>query len=144
MGADYLAEKRLTSQLETLIISMYWYLLYPFPLMRYQSMRGFFDPRFDYFVRRKESQNCESGDCAKREKNSKVLRHQDSNSHLRKGETRHMSHKNNQCIHCSVESCQHHEQDGVCGLMDVQIAPKECCCNGKADESLCSSYKCRW
>ena len=37
-----------------------------------------------------------------------------------------MSHKNNQCIHCSVESCQHHEQDGVCGLMDVQIAPKEC------------------
>lgn len=55
-----------------------------------------------------------------------------------------MSHKNNQCIHCSVESCQHHEQDGVCGLMDVQIAPKECCCNGKADESLCSSYKCRW
>ena len=42
-----------------------------------------------------------------------------------------MSHKNNQCIHCSVESCQHHEQDGVCGLMDVQIAPKECCCNGQ-------------
>lgn len=36
-----------------------------------------------------------------------------------------MSHKNNQCIHCSVESCQHHEQDGVCGLMDVQIAPKQ-------------------
>lgn len=55
-----------------------------------------------------------------------------------------MSHKNNQCIHCSVESCQHHEQDDVCGLMDVQIAPKECCCSGKADESLCSSYKCRW
>nr|DAU91747.1 MAG TPA: hypothetical protein [Caudoviricetes sp.] len=27
-------------------------------------MRGFFfDPRFDYFARRKESQNCESGDC---------------------------------------------------------------------------------
>ena len=52
-----------------------------------------------------------------------------------------MSHKNNQCIHCSVESCQHHEQDGVCGLMDVQIAPKECCCNGKADESLCSSVQ---
>ena len=24
--------------------------------------------------------------------------------------------------------------------MDVQIAPKECCCSGKADESLCSSY----
>lgn len=44
MGTDYLAEKRLTSQLETLIISMYWYLLYPFPLMRYQSMRGFLTP----------------------------------------------------------------------------------------------------
>lgn len=68
MGTDYLAEKRLTSQLETLIISMYWYLLYPFPLMRYQSMRGFFDPRFDYFVRRKESQNCESGDAQKEKK----------------------------------------------------------------------------
>jgi hypothetical protein len=25
---------------------------------------AFFDPRFDYFVRRKESQNCEFGDCA--------------------------------------------------------------------------------
>ena len=27
------------------------------------NMEGIFDPRFDYFVRRKESQNCESGDC---------------------------------------------------------------------------------
>nr|DAH16552.1 MAG TPA: hypothetical protein [Caudoviricetes sp.] len=32
--------------------------------MRCQSMRGFFfDPRFDYFARRKEGQNCEYGDC---------------------------------------------------------------------------------
>lgn len=52
--------------------------------------------------------------------------------------------KKNQCIHCSVESCQHHEDSGVCGLMDVQIKPKNCCCSGKADESECSSYKCRW
>nr|DAH68402.1 MAG TPA: hypothetical protein [Caudoviricetes sp.] len=36
----------------------------PFPFMRCESMEGlFFDPRFDYFVRRKESQNCEFGDC---------------------------------------------------------------------------------
>ena len=55
-----------------------------------------------------------------------------------------MSHKNNQCIHCSVESCQHHAVDGYCALMDIQVAPKQSCCNGKPDESQCSSYKCRW
>lgn len=46
MGTDYLAEKRLTKN----------------PL-RVAFMEGIFDPRFDYFARRKESQNCESGDC---------------------------------------------------------------------------------
>ena len=52
--------------------------------------------------------------------------------------------KKNQCIHCSVESCQHHELSGLCALSDIQVAPKEKCCSGKADESQCSSYKCRW
>ncbi len=52
--------------------------------------------------------------------------------------------KNNQCIHCSVESCQHHAQDGLCQLTDIQVAPKKSCCSGKADESQCNSYKCRW
>lgn len=56
----------------------------------------------------------------------------------------HMSHKNNQCIHCSVESCQHHSMDNFCSLSDIQVAPKEDCCNGKPDESKCNSYKCRW
>ena len=55
-----------------------------------------------------------------------------------------MAQKNNQCIHCSVESCQHHETDNMCYLTDIQVAPKKGCCNGKADESCCSSYKCRW
>ena len=33
--------------------------------MHSPAWRGFFfDPRFDYFVRRKESQNCEFGDCS--------------------------------------------------------------------------------
>ena len=55
-----------------------------------------------------------------------------------------MSHKSNQCIHCSVESCQHHSMDDFCSLSDIQVAPKQDCCNGKADESQCNSYKCRW
>ncbi|MBR2719207.1 MAG: DUF1540 domain-containing protein [Clostridia bacterium] len=54
-----------------------------------------------------------------------------------------MAHLKNQCIHCSVESCQHHEVDNKCALTDIQVAPKKNCCNGKADESMCSSYKCR-
>ena len=55
-----------------------------------------------------------------------------------------MAHMKNQCIHCSVESCQHHETSGLCALTDIQVAPKEKCCSGKADESKCSSYKCKW
>ena len=55
-----------------------------------------------------------------------------------------MSHKNNQCIHCSVESCQHHSMDDFCSLSDIQVAAKKDCCDGKADESQCNSYKCRW
>jgi hypothetical protein len=35
------------------------------PFHAQPCMEGlFFDPRFDYFVRRKESQNCEFGDCS--------------------------------------------------------------------------------
>ena len=60
-------------------------------------------------------------------------------------EVEEMSFQNkNQCIHCSVESCQHHAKDGMCQLTDIQVAPKQNCCNGKADESQCNSYKCRW
>ena len=56
-----------------------------------------------------------------------------------------MSNKaNNQSIHCSVESCQHHAIGGMCQLSDIQVTPKQNCCNGKADESQCNSYKCRW
>jgi len=51
---------------------------------------------------------------------------------------------NNQSIHCSVESCQHHTVGGMCSLSDIQVAPKQKCCSGKADESQCNSYKCRW
>jgi hypothetical protein len=52
--------------------------------------------------------------------------------------------KQNQSIHCSVESCQHHAKEGLCQLTAIQVAPKQNCCNGKADESQCNSYKCRW
>lgn len=55
-----------------------------------------------------------------------------------------MAHKNNQCIHCSVESCQHHAVDNMCSLADIQVAPKKDCCDGKCDESQCASYKSRW
>ena len=50
----------------------------------------------------------------------------------------------NQCIHCSVESCQHHETNDVCALTDIKVAPRANCCNGKCDESECASYKSRW
>jgi len=49
----------------------------------------------------------------------------------------------NQCIHCSVESCQYHSRENMCSLSDIKVAPKANCCSGKEDESLCSSYKCR-
>ena len=52
--------------------------------------------------------------------------------------------ENRQSIHCSVESCQHHAVTGMCSLSDIQVSPKQNCCDGKADESQCSSYKCRW
>ena len=55
-----------------------------------------------------------------------------------------MNDKHNQSIHCSVESCQHHAKEGLCQLTSIQVAPKQNCCNGKADESQCNSYKCRW
>ena len=55
-----------------------------------------------------------------------------------------MENKNNQCIHCSVESCQHHAVNNMCSLKDIQVAPRKNCCDGKADESLCSSYKARF
>jgi len=54
-----------------------------------------------------------------------------------------MAHKN-QCIHCSVESCQHHGTDGICALTDIKVAPRQNCCDGKCDESQCASYKSRW
>ena len=55
-----------------------------------------------------------------------------------------MAHKNNQCIHCSVTSCEHHSTDGLCALTDIQVEPKKDCSNGRCDESQCGSYKRRW
>jgi len=49
----------------------------------------------------------------------------------------------NQCIHCSVESCQYHARDNMCSLSDIKVAPNTNCCSGKPEESMCSSYKCR-
>ena len=54
-----------------------------------------------------------------------------------------MAHKR-QCIHCSVESCQHHGTDDICALADIKVAPRHNCCDGKCDESECASYKSRW
>lgn len=55
-----------------------------------------------------------------------------------------MAMPKNQCIHCSVESCQHHEKDNYCALNAIQVEPKKGCCDGSADESKCGSYKSRW
>ncbi len=56
-----------------------------------------------------------------------------------------MSDKKNQCIHCSVKSCRHLKQDqGLCGLESVQIAPTPMAYSGDpADESMCQSYHCK-
>ena len=55
-----------------------------------------------------------------------------------------MANQKNQCIHCSVESCQFHDQTNYCSLPDIKVEPRKGCCDGSKDESCCSSYKCRW
>ena len=50
----------------------------------------------------------------------------------------------NQCIHCTVESCEHHDRENACMLNEIQVSPKKDCRNGKCDESQCASYKARW
>ncbi|MBQ8149236.1 MAG: DUF1540 domain-containing protein [Clostridia bacterium] len=52
-----------------------------------------------------------------------------------------MSFQNkNQCIHCSVDSCRHHSQNGLCELESIQVKPRSQCESGSCDESLCASY----
>ena len=46
----------------------------------------------------------------------------------------------NQCIHCDVESCRHHSQDGMCELESIKVAPRCGCHSGECDESECASY----
>ena len=50
-----------------------------------------------------------------------------------------MNEKKNQCIHCSVESCQHlRPEQGVCSLESIQVAPTPMAYSGDpADESMC-------
>ncbi len=57
------------------------------------------------------------------------------------GEVNEMSFANkNQVIHCDVDSCQHHSNDGKCQLDAIKVAPRCGCHSGKCDESECSSY----
>lgn len=51
----------------------------------------------------------------------------------------------NQCIHCSVESCRHLKKDqGLCSLKSIQVAPTPMAYSGDpADESMCQSYHCK-
>ena len=52
-----------------------------------------------------------------------------------------MSFSNNQqCIHCSVNSCKHHGNDGQCELESIKVEPRCDCHSGECDESLCASY----
>lgn len=56
-------------------------------------------------------------------------------------EVEEMSFQNkNQCIHCSVESCRHHSQNGLCQLDSIQVKPSSHCTSGGCDESQCGSY----
>ena len=54
-----------------------------------------------------------------------------------------MTDPNNQCIHCSVESCRHLREDkGICSLEAIQVAPTPMAYSGDpADESMCQSYE---
>lgn len=56
-----------------------------------------------------------------------------------------MPESKHQSIHCSVKSCRHLKQDqGLCGLESVQIAPTPMAYSGDpADESMCQSYHCK-
>ena len=56
-----------------------------------------------------------------------------------------MKEAQNQCIHCSVESCRHLKQEkGICSLESIQVAPTPMAYSGDpADESMCQSYKCK-
>lgn len=64
---------------------------------------------------------------------------------LMKKEWSKMNDKRNQCIHCSVESCQHlRPEQGVCSLESIQVAPTPMAYSGDpADESMCQSYHCK-
>ncbi len=48
--------------------------------------------------------------------------------------------KNNQCIHCDVASCKHHDGKSLCQLESIKVAPRDGCASGDCEESLCSSY----
>lgn len=50
------------------------------------------------------------------------------------------SSNNNQCIHCSVVSCRHHDSEGMCELNSIHVEPRCDCNSGNCDESLCGSY----
>ena len=45
-----------------------------------------------------------------------------------------------QCIHCEVNSCKHHNADGMCGLESIKVAPRSNCHSGTCDESECARY----
>lgn len=63
---------------------------------------------------------------------------------ISRGEVNIMAFNNkNQCIHCDVESCQHHAKDGMCELESIKVAPRCGCHSGDCDESECASYHAR-
>ena len=49
----------------------------------------------------------------------------------------------NQSIHCDVNSCRHHTNDGMCELDVIKVAPRCNCHTGTCDESECASYHAR-
>ena len=52
-----------------------------------------------------------------------------------------MSAPDNQCIHCDVVSCAHHDHAGYCELESIRVAPRCDCHSGDCDESQCASYR---
>ena len=49
----------------------------------------------------------------------------------------------NQSIGCEVTSCHHNKRGCECDLDSILVRPSCNCHSGKADESMCASYKCK-
>lgn len=51
-----------------------------------------------------------------------------------------MDKKGCQIIHCTVESCEHHEKNDTCMLHSIQVSPLTSVADSP-EESMCESFE---